>query len=86
MPLKKIDITAGNTGGVAAFDAQKMRAAGVDDATLSEILAKTLGHFARLLTDGCGVGITIKDGQAKVFGIEDPETALEGASNALQEP
>lgn len=69
--MKKIDITGGESGGVAAFDPKKMRAAGVDDATLCDLLMTNLGHFARLLTDGRGFGITVHDGKATIFGLQD---------------
>lgn len=73
--MEKIDLTAGAAGKDAAFDAGRMRAAGLDDASLSELLASSLRPLAALVRDGCGVGFTITGGKANIFGLKDADTA-----------
>lgn len=76
--MERIYLTSGNTGAPAAFDARKMSDTLVNEGVLLDLLARNLGHFAQLLTDGCGFGITIKDGRAEVFGIKMSDTEAAG--------
>lgn len=69
--MKKIDLTAGVDGGEAAFDPLQISAAGLDSAALSTLLARCFRPIASMLRDGCGVGITVKEGRASIFGLEE---------------
>lgn len=70
--MKKIAITAGKgTGDEAAFCPERMAAAGVNDADLSQALSKALGMFSGLLRDGCGVAVIASGDGASITGLRD---------------
>ena len=69
--MKQIALTAGADGDEAAFDPLQIAAAGLDSASLSKLLSRCFTPIASLLKDGCGVGITVRCGQASIFGLED---------------
>ncbi|WP_151720207.1 hypothetical protein [Gemmobacter serpentinus] len=74
--MNKIGLTLGSDCERAAFDAEKIAAAGLDDATLCDLLTRCLNPLARLLKDGCGVGVTVSAGQAHIFGLETAEVSV----------
>ncbi|UWR66267.1 hypothetical protein K4L02_08610 [Phaeobacter inhibens] len=54
---------------IGAFDLAKMQEAGIDSMLLSQALAKALMPFARLLREGCGIGVIDKGDAVSVIGI-----------------